>query len=261
MSDSHQKQHYDKVAVNHGLSALSSIKDHHIREAELKYINFCLETYGHQGKSLIDLGHGNGHTLKTIREKYESIDLYGIEYHEKMYQLSCEQNIENCTLWHDDMISTEVLKKQKFDFILTERSLVNILNLKNRPKVCEQIYHGLKPGGLFIMIESFSETWIKMNEARNEFQLEAIPISHHNKYLNEDTIKIFKKKGFEEIEHSFGRHYLSTHFYITRVWHPSIRQSNAPMDNSHFSKFFTKALPPSIGEYSPIQFRLFKKTE
>lgn len=258
MSDTHQKHHYNKVAKNHGLSGLSSIKDQAIREAELNYIFFCLDQYGPDKKSLLDLGCGNGHTLKKIREKYDAIKLTGLEYHQEMFTLAIDQKINDCHLIQGDMSECHEFNND-YDYILSERSFVNILNLKKRPKVCETIFHALRPGGLYIMVESFTETWINLNQARAEFQLSEIPISAHNKYLNEDTIKILTKKGFKELKHSFGRHYLSTHFYITRVWHPAIRTSGSPMDNGHFSKFFTEALPPNIGRYSPIQFRLFQK--
>jgi hypothetical protein len=90
-------------------------------------------------------------------------------------------------------------------------------------------------------------------------KLEALKESHQNKYLVEYQIEQFLKMGMKRKTATRPFNYLSSHFFITRVFHKSNRPEGGKVKYTHFAKFFTHALPPAIGNYSPIQFHVFQK--
>ena len=109
------------------------------------------------------------------------------------------------------------------------------------------------------MSESFNDSWMQLNQARKEFLLEEIPQSPHNSYLPKNVISTLLELDFVRQDCSIPSNYLSTHFYITRVFHPMLRPDGGKIQNTHFIDFFKKALPPAVGNFSPIQFHLFTK--
>lgn len=147
----------------------------------------------------------------------------------------------------------------EFDIVITERVVINLLSWPEQHQALKIIASLLKPGGRYIMVESFSEPWLQMNEARKEMGLPPVAQSAHNRFLNEKVTVALSKVGVREVKAQMPANSLSTHFYLTRVFHPSVRPHGGKTKESHFVRFFKEALPRDIGNYSPILLRLFEK--
>jgi SAM-dependent methyltransferase len=262
VNDTYIKNHYKRIAESYGENGLSTIKDQVIRDAEMIFfldqIKDILNQSKNENPTLLDIGCGNGFLLKTISENFPSIKLTGLEFTPELFTIAQERKLPNCIVYNGDAREPFPFEEQ-FDVIVTERTIINLLSWKQQAMAFQNIYKHLRPGGFYLMSESFKESWTLMNMARKEFLLEEIPISKHNVYLSESGIKSMKKIGFEEIEGVHPSNYLSTHFYVTRVLHPAIRPDGAKVTHTQFAKFFNQALPTGIGNYSPIQFRVFQK--
>lgn len=258
-------EHYKKVAKNYGLSPLSSMKDPVIRNSE---IHFFITTLKHliNGRdeaslSLLDVGCGNGHLLAVLRAEFPQLKLTGLEFHPDLAALASSRQLENCSVHHADMrLGFKTLGS--FDFIISERSVINLLAKEEQHAALRHIAMALNPKGHYLMSESFEEPRLNVNRARKEMAMdESVNPSGHNLWLRDSDLSVLHDAGVPEIQGPVPVNYLSTHFYITRVFHPAVLPGGGRAGAGEFQNFFNAAFPPGIGNYSPILFRVFAKSK
>src|SRR5690606_2291610 len=127
----------------------------------------------------------------------------------------------------------------QFDLILTERVIINVLERWQQYQAVGNIAQKLRPGGRYIMIESFKEPLQELNRGRKEMCLDPVEESYQNRYIDERFIfKIQQNFGLKEINGNLPSNYLSTHFYITRVFHKAVRPEGGKVKFSRFASFF-----------------------
>ncbi len=254
--------HYKKVAKFNGLNPTSSMEDQYIRQNEITFIlseiERYIETLGARDISIFELGCGNGYLLSKIRERFSQVKLFAIEFTPELFELAKSRNIENCSIEQGD-IRTPDFFKEKVDIVITERVVINILAKKDQYQVLRNISEMIRPGGIYVMVESFHEPLVVLNKARKEMGLDPLSASKHNRYLRELMSDYLAKSGTYEIEGTMPKNFLSTHFYLTRVYHAIVRPGGGRVKGSLFLSFMTEALPVAIGNFAPILFRVFKK--
>lgn len=252
--------HYKRIAANYGDKGTSTIKDQFIRNSEISFITKEIERYKNEvNKKLVvlDVGCGNGYVLSSLSEKYPDFEFYGVEFTKELFDIAQARNLNNVTFFNGDCRNTDFFSK-KVDIIITERVLINIFNPNERLMAVKNFYELLNKGGRYLLIESFVESWQNLNMARKEMVLDTIPQSPQNRYIDEDFIKNIKEIGFTEINGVLPPNYLSTYFYMTRIFHHLFRPQGGKKEGSEFVKFFNEVVGPSKGNYSPIQFRVFE---
>jgi len=265
MNDDQLKKFYANIAKQFGLSSRSTMEDSYIRKAENE---FFIDSIGEltaaasSTLTIVDLGCGNGHTLSLLSEKFPQHRYIGVEFTPELLELAQSRNLKNALFYSGDIRDLSPLAHfiAGADIVITQRSLINLLGKKQQVKALTQISCILCDGGSFLLSESFYDSWCNLNFAREEFGLEPLPMSPQNLYLTNSRLKILSKVGFEEVPHTMGTHYLSSHFYLSRVIHPQLMSESSKHISKHFLNFFNQALPSGIGEYSPIQLRWFKKS-
>lgn len=257
-------EHYTKVATNYGLSPTSSMKDQVIRDAEIQFfitsIKSVIRNEG-EGQSLFDVGCGNGHMLATLRQEFPKLKLYGLEFHPDLCKLAQSRVLQNCEVINADM-RDGLSMFGAHDFIITERSVINLLDKAEQHAALIHIAMNLKPGGYYFFSESFEAPMHNINRARKEMGLpQDVKPSKHNLWLEEKDLDILKENGLIEALTPMARNHLSTHFYITRVFHPVVLPGGGRAGAGEFQNFFNQALPAAIGDYSPILFRAFARSK
>lgn len=252
--------HYKRIAANYGDKGTSTIKDQFIRNSEISFITKEIERYKNEvNKKLVvlDVGCGNGYVLSVLSEKYPDFEFYGVEFTKELFDIAQARNLNNVTFFNGDCRNKDFFSK-KVDIIITERVLINIFNPNERLMAVKNFFELLNKGGRYLLIESFVESWQNLNMARKEMVLDAIPQSPQNRYIDEDFIKNIKEIGFTEINGVLPPNYLSTYFYMTRIFHHLFRPQGGKKEGSEFVKFFNEVVGPAKGNYSPIQFRVFE---
>lgn len=253
--------HYKKVARNNGLASSSTMEDPYIRQCE---IDFFLSSLSEESRRrnrplrVFDIGCGNGYLLETIARRFPDFSLFGLEFTPELYEQTLSRKLPSLTLRHGDARLKEDYYED-IDVVITERMVINILDKDHQLMVMKNIFHCLVPDGLLLMSESFQEPLNELNEAREEMCLEPIEQSYQNLYLDEVLVEHFLSWGMEEEEGTLPSNYLSTQFFVTRILHKSLRPDKGKVKFSRFARFFTEALPPAVGNYSPILFRAFRK--
>lgn len=254
--------HYKRLAGIHGLCPKMSMEDSFVREAEGYFFISEVQELMNSGRStsrLLDLGCGNGYTLELLQERFPKIQLSGMEFSPELFDLCLERKLKNVTFIKGDMRIESILEGP-YDVIITQRSIINILSWEGQAKALKNIAQNLKPGGFYLMVESFKGPWLALNEARAEVGCNPLPMSRHNRYLKESVVDSLAEWGLNECETEISSNFLSSHFFITRVFDEQVRAQNEQKKrNGHWINFFREAIPPGIGRFSPITFRKFQK--
>lgn len=254
-------EHYQKEAVSKGLSKSSTMHDDYIREKEVEFILNeinCYHALVSRALKVLDLGCGNGYLLSLLTEKYDNFKFFGMEFTEELYELAVSRKLKNTVIIKGDC-REQKMGGELFDVIISERVLINLLSRDDKVKAINNISTLLKKNGRYIMVESFEEPLVNINKARKELLLDEMKPAYHNEYLTEEIVDTMTDLGFTELRSTFPKNSLSSHYFISRVLHESIRPKEGAVKNTEFVKFFDLALPPTIGDYSPILFRIFEK--
>ncbi len=253
--------YYRKIVELFGASTQTSLEDTYIREEELSFI--FKELKFHLKKEvkfhLLDVGCGNGYLIEQVFNNYPKSALQGVEINPELYDEAKERGLQKVDFFCMNFVDYEVPSKNKFDVVVTERVLTNVINLESRTKMLKNISDSLKKNGLYIMVECFEEPLQNLNRAREEMKLEKIESDKEASYLSEHLVAELLKLKLKEIKTQTPRNQLSSYFYITHCFHHLVSPKTEVSTGSEFVKFFREALPKNIGNYSPILFRVFQK--
>lgn len=267
MSDSYEKRlqgHYSKLARSWGLQGQMSMQDKVVRERETQFIVqqtlACLRLQGiaPEAARILDVGCGNGHLLACLWEHVAGASLEGIEFVAELAQLANTRNLPGLLVKHADMRERSSYPAQA-DIIITERSVVNLLEWEWQKAAFTHIAATLRPGGHYIMVESFHEPWQEMNRARQECKLPEVPISAHNRYLKYPCLDTLADLGLRKLKGVEDTHALSTHFFLSRVFQHLFTETNGRPASERVWQFFSEGLPDNVGQYSPILFHVLEK--
>ncbi len=262
MKDQIILNHYKNLAKNWGHQGQMSMQDKVIRSRETDFIvaqtRHSLRSRGISPEKarILDLGCGNGHLLSVLWEHFAGSTLVGLEFVPELVELARQRDLPGLLIHHSDM--REELSLGEFDVIITERSVINLLEWKWQEEAFKNISRMLTQGGHYIMVESFHESWMELKAARIENKLSEVPISSHNRYLKEACIDTLQKLKLCEVSGVEPKNALSSHFFLSRVFQHLFTNENTPASERVW-EFFATALPQNIGNYSPIQFRVFEK--
>ena len=259
--------HYANVAKQYGLSPQSTIEDQVIRDAETQFFKNAIKkillqsTHRERPIRILDAGCGNGITIELLAKKFPSVHFTGLEFTPELHELCLQRSLssQNVKFIQGDLRDISTFGDIPYDIIYSQRAVINIRGKQKQVLALKNIAESLTDQGHYLLSESFYESWASLNHARAEFQLEEVPISKHNLFLTESRLQTLDKFKMCEYHHDFGRHHLSTHFYLTRVLHPQLKKQGDRAVAPHFVKFFSEGLGPNIGSYSPLQFRWFEK--
>ena len=93
-------------------------------------------------------------------------------------------------------IPNRKLKSDNYDFVITNRMLINLNSWALQQEAIQNIVELLKPGGSLIIIENFVNSYANQNTLRELIDLPPRVPDSYNKFLDE---KLFEKFVSEEI--------------------------------------------------------------
>jgi SAM-dependent methyltransferase len=259
LSDEVILEHYRNEAEKYGLAAESTIDDLTIREVEVDSILRFVEhvTSGGSGR-LLEAGCGNGHVLQILRDRFPGLDLWGCDYSPEMIALARERSIDRCDVQRQDVRSLGY-ETGTFDVVVTERCLINLLDVKDQAEAIRELGRVVRPGGHAVLVEAFTDGADNLNRARSELGMPPISAPFHNLWFDKDRFKEAVEPFFDLVDASGDlppSNVLSTHYFVSRVLYPAVTQREI-LYNTEFVRFF-RILPPH-GEFSPIQPFLLRR--
>jgi|TARA_B110000211_G_scaffold234551_1_gene304719 2-polyprenyl-3-methyl-5-hydroxy-6-metoxy-1,4-benzoquinol methylase len=250
------KKHYDKIAQSTKLSAKSTMGDKHTRLVETNFILNVIKKRVKKNFKILDIGCGNAFTLSQISKLSKKYKLTGYEPNEMLRNLAKKRlrkkaNIMNVNIRDYKNYNT------KYDLIICQRVIINILNAKDQKKALQNIIKLSKKNTIFIFIEAFTSGLQNLNVVRKKVKLSKMMPAYHNKYLSDN---FFNNKNIKKIQHD-NENILSSHYLVTRILHPIYLKGNNEKFkfNSSFVNFFNKILPMMKTNYSQLKFLIYRR--
>lgn len=261
------KEHYRSEANNQGLHYTSTMPDEIVRSKEIEAIRAYLRLYSaiNPAAEVLEIGCGNGYLLDILHREFPKMSFSGMDYTHEMVELARSRQMKNVHLEQGNVCSLSY-KSQRFDLIISERVIINLLDRNHQDRAFEETARILKPGGWFICIEGFATPLANLNAARAELGLAEIKQPFHNRWYTDQDWKQYLENRFEIIAPSSiakteplaEPNFLSTHYFVTRVFHDLVKPEGGVVRNSLFGKFFSSVLP-NHGDYAPVKLYLLRK--
>ena len=265
--------HYREQARKWKDDARSTMEDETIRTLEMEKISECLaliiERNGAEpsGFTVGDIGCGNGYAVAQLQRDFPC-SFVGMDLSQDMLAVAQSRELPGVRFVQGDIVADPGLEEGSLDVAYSERCLINILDADEQFQGLANIGRLLKPGGHYIMVESFTDGLALVNKARAEVGLDAIHPAYHNRYIDKDRFLDVIGDKFEiaDLEESTndgggsatGHNFLSSYWFMSRVFYPLT--TKAPVvRNTEFVKFFS-FLPP-IGNYAPTQCYVLRRKD
>ena len=232
--------------------------DHIIREKELQLIYDFIAATGRKSLNILDAGCGNGFAVDYLKKKLPDNLYTGLDFTPELIDIAKDRELPDCGFMQGDIKDTK-FSASSFDFIYSERCLINILDWEGQKEALTEIARILRPGGYYLMLECFTDGQENYNRARDELGLKEIPPAYHNLYFEKEKLFKFVKSAFDVVEPYmifpeadlvFPQNFLSSHYFVSRVLYPAITKKDW-LRNSELTKFFSFLEPH--GNYSPLQ--------
>ncbi len=169
-----------------------------------------------KNKSVLDVGCGNGIFLERLKKKINYKSALGIDYSKQMINEAKKRCIKKTKFIELDMTDEKQLQllNQKFDYIVTKRSLINLASFKEQVKVLDKLSKLLKKNGKILSCENSLTNLKNINGVRKKVGLKKIIPPWHNVYIENQRLINHKFKYIKFINlHEFS----SSFYFITRV--------------------------------------------
>lgn len=177
--------HWNNLANQFGPSFKSTTKHLEIKKIELAIIeNIIRSQFGKNKIKILELGCGNGINLSYLKNIFKKNNYYGIDYSEKMISSAVKSN-KNIVFTKGDITKLKSYNNfEKFDFIFTNRCLINIFSKKKINFIIDNIYKISKKNGIILFMENFKEGHSQHNYLRKILKLKKRLVAPFNRFIN-----------------------------------------------------------------------------
>jgi ubiquinone/menaquinone biosynthesis C-methylase UbiE len=215
-----------------------------------------------QGKTILEIGCGNGLLYNEICKTYKIKKYIGVDFVKELVEFCKKKNRRTEFIQLDISKIKKNSFKEKFDYIISKRTIQNILNYSLQLKIIDTLGLFLKKNGSIILVESSKDAQNNINQERKIFKLKKIIPPFHNLFFSDRKIKkhVFKNVKIVNI-HPFA----SDFYYVTRLIYAiyakfSLKKKpsfNHPLQKVALNISMNNKL--STTRYSQVQKYIFKK--
>jgi len=226
-----------------------------IFQRELEYDYVC--SYLEPTMRVVEVGCGNGFSTRRFRDLVKWIDAF--DYAENMVERARKSVGErNNAFIHDNVLSPERLKGP-YDAAICVRVLINLGDLEQQKLALSNLDQLLRPGGLLILAEGFTDGFERLSALRAEVSLPPIEPAKINFYSSLEDIL----PGLAETYEQVGQFHLGAYDYLTRVVYPKIVGVANVQHNTVFSEHSSELArafnPDAFEELSRMRGFVFRK--
>jgi ubiquinone/menaquinone biosynthesis C-methylase UbiE len=113
-----------------------------------------IQTNGHDGEKILDLGCGTGTLTIMLKATYPRIDLVGLDGDPQVLQIATEKaEAKGVSIkWKKGMAYALPFPDNSFDKVVTSL-MIHHLTLENKIRAFQEVHRVLKPGGIFLLLD------------------------------------------------------------------------------------------------------------
>jgi SAM-dependent methyltransferase len=232
------KKHWDANAKNNKTKLLSTTKTATIKQLEIDAFAREIQALcdNKAAKCLLEVGCGNGHNLFGLAELFPNFKFEGVDYSEEMVEAAqnLNKNQFDSKISFDvaDVLKLEasVLDHSAYDFVITDRMLINLNSWDLQKNALQKLFALLKPNGYLILIENFTTSYRNQNELREIIGLPPRIPDAYNKFINENDFEIFIKNNLNA-EIMVSKNFASLHDILLYVLLPHFNAGKVSYDH------------------------------
>ena len=208
-----QEEIKDKILRHWNDDKVESMYDKHLISLEIGMIAKLIR----QDSLILDAGCGEGEG--TIEySQVPGVKIIAADYSETRLakakdKLRGKTNVE----FRKTDFLAEINYPEKFDTIVSQRFLINLMSFDNQQATLKKLTAMLKKGGSLVMLEGSTEGVDELNQIRTSFGLEPINIPWHNAFFDDKKLEEFAKTNGLQLVDKSG---LGTFFVLTRAIRP-----------------------------------------
>ncbi len=239
-----------------GLGQWAGTKDVIAKQMEME----AIAAYVHDGMKILDIGCGNGITAIEIARRY-CVDVIGIDFAEEMITAATSMAAAQCLRGSVKFQTGDVRKpldfSEKFDFIYTERALINLPDWAAQRQAIIDITSLLVDGGLYVMCENSQDGLDEINSLRDRGGLPKIIPPWHNRYFRDNELQAI---AFPTVKLEGINYFSSTYYFLSRVVNAwlSVQDGQEPQYEAPINKL--ALLLPSLGELGQGRIWLWRRS-
>lgn len=193
---------------------VESMYDKHLLAAEIAMIARRLKPEA----KILDAGCGEGEGTLA----YASIrgtTVHGADF-SKTRLLKAQSRLsgmQNVSLRHVDFLHDRLPLDEDYDFIVSQRFLINLMEWKLQQKVLQKLVSLLRPGGRLLILEGSTQGVDELNSFRSIWGLPPIPVKWHNLFFDDAVLIAFVSSCSCTLIECNG---LGSYFLLTRGIRP-----------------------------------------
>jgi len=241
----------DKLAFWNDRGALnenSGTNDYHLKWLELNQILLTIPDYSR----VLDVGCGGGETLVSLA-KLRTCTGTGVDFAENMVAQAIQRAKDNEVDGRVDFRLGSLLTldlESQYDYVLTERSLMNLANVAEQRAAFERLMKCVKVGGYYLMVESCIDGLNRTNQLRELLGLSKIDPPWHNCFLSEAELDSWQDNSRRLVE---AVPFSSTYYYLSRVVYAKVaaEANEEPQYDSPINRVSVQL--PAIGDFGPVK--------
>ncbi|QIG91760.1 MULTISPECIES: class I SAM-dependent methyltransferase [unclassified Bradyrhizobium] len=216
-------------------------------------VEASIERWLATGSTVFDIGAGDGHSSARFARKAREV--LGFDYIpafvEAANDMAQRQGLENLSFAQADVLNLEPVTRQfgQADIAVTIRCLINLPTWDLQKQAINQIASVVKPGGLYLLSEGWTEGWEALNRYRQKAGLQAVTVVEYNRLISKKSFEDFVSKDFEIVAFESVGFYL----YMSRVYQAAYVMPNPPQHRHDINRvsaelFEQAATPPGFEE-------------
>jgi SAM-dependent methyltransferase len=199
---------------------------------------------------ILELGCGTGFLISNLIDKLGELDIdviyEGVDFSADAIKNAKKKKIKNINFFCEDFIKFLVETNSCYDFIITQRSIMALMELKKQDNLLELIKIKLSKTGVGVFSECFEEQLNNLNKLRKIMGLENIQKVWHSLYLKKNQLERY----FNDVKY---KDFCSTYFFVTRVIYPFFE---IPLHNQEIHN--RASMLPNYGDVSFLRLAIVK---
>jgi ubiquinone/menaquinone biosynthesis C-methylase UbiE len=227
----------------------ASMYDKNLLDLEIDMISHELNSED----SVLDLGCGEGEGTSAYAKITKKI--IATDFSDTRLRMLSERSPTIETRPLDMRELSPSLFDGPFNVVITQRSLINLLDFSQQLAVIKRIHQVLCDNGKYIMVEGFKNGDKGMNELREFLGLKPINERWHNCFFEEDDLI----NSIQDIFQLKRTRNLSTFYFLTRIVNAALNDTPKWDDNinllaARLEKNFPNLMNPDLSRVKMLVF-------